>query len=282
MDKAVRIVSKVGNSALVFVTAESLKGTTIFSGHDRILQIKIPRMNSEDLEAYKMKMSNISHPYMAEIAICFVQALLDNYQDVKVTVEQYIGNKIFYNKSKFEMPEWCKGFTRIGNQVRVLYLVEDLFCQYMCENDSKLSGRIQLHEALEETGKIQVKQLEQLRFREEEEDILLVLHQIIEEGTNCKDIHIVMTESQYSSRDKNMALLKDGCFNIKGDDLINVLMKRVGRPVSLKKVSDQLHKEGILDEDSDKRTKKVASRRHYVINIAMLENYCRFSKAGEI
>ena len=91
-----------------------------------------------------------------------------------------------------------------------------------------------------------------------------------------------MTESQYSSGDKNMALLKDGCFNIKGDVLISVLMKRVGRPVSLKKVSDQLHKEGILDEDSDKRTKKVASRRHYVINIAMLENYCRFSKAGEI
>ena len=282
LDKAVRIMSKVGNSALVFVTAESLKGTTIFSGHDRILQIKIPRMNSEDLEAYKMKMSNISHPYMAEIAICFVQALLDNYQDVKVTVEQYIGNKIFYNKSKFEMPEWCKGSTRIGNQVRVLYLVEDLFCQYMCENDSKLSGRIQLHEPLEETGKIQVKQLEQLRFREEEEDILLVLHQIIEEGTNCKDIHIVMTESQYSSGDKNMALLKDGCFNIKGDVLISVLMKRVGRPVSLKKVSDQLHKEGILDEDSDKRTKKVASRRHYVINIAMLENYCKFLEVGEV
>ena len=56
LDKAVRIMSKVGNSALVFVTAESLKGTTIFSGHDRILQIKIPRMNSEDLEANKMKM----------------------------------------------------------------------------------------------------------------------------------------------------------------------------------------------------------------------------------
>ena len=282
LDKAVRTVSKVGNSALIFITAESLKGSTIFSSHDRILQIKIPRMDSEELSIYKMSMADISHSYMAEIAVRFVQVLLDNYQDVRETVEQYIGNNIFYNKSKFEMPEWCKGSTRVGNQVRVLYLVEDLFCQYMCENDSKLSGRIQLHEALEETGKIQVKQLERLSSLEKEEDILLMLYQIIEEGTNCKDIHIVMTESQYSSGDKNMALLKDGCFNIKGDDLINVLMKRVGRPVSLKKVSDQLHKEGILDEDSDKRTKKVASRRHYVINIAMLENYCRFSKAGEI
>lgn len=282
LDKAVRTVSKVGNSALIFITAESLKGSTIFSSHDRILQIKIPRMDSEELSIYKMSMADISHSYMAEIAVRFVQVLLDNYQDVRGTVEQYIGNNIFYNKSKFEMPEWCKGSTRVGNQVRVLYLVEDLFCQYMCENDSKLSGRIQLHEALEETGKIQVKQLERLSSLEKEEDILLMLYQIIEEGTNCKDIHIFMTESQYSSRDKNMALLKDGCFNIKGDDLVNVLMKRVGRPVSLKKVSDQLHKEGILDEDSDKRTKKVASRRHYVINIAMLENYCRFLKAGEI
>lgn len=282
LDKAVRTVSKVGNSALIFITAESLKGSTIFSSHDRILQIKIPRMDSEELSIYKMSMADISHSYMAEIAIRFVQVLLDNYQDVRETVEQYIGNNIFYNKSKFEMPEWCKGSTRVGNQVRVLYLVEDLFCQYMCENDSKLSGRIQLHEALEETGKIQVKQLERLSSLEKEEDILLMLYQIIEEGTNCKDIHIVMTESQYSSGDKNMALLKDGCFNIKGEDLINVLMKRVGRPVSLKKVSDQLHKEGILDEDSDKRTKKVASRRHYVINIAMLENYCKFLGVGEV
>lgn len=282
LDKAVRTVSKVGNSALIFITAESLKGSTIFSIHDRILQIKIPRMDSEELLIYKMSMADISHSYMAEIAVRFVQVLLDNYQDVRETVEQYIGNNIFYNKSKFEMPEWCKGSTRVGNQVRVLYLVEDLFCQYMCENDSKLSGRIQLHEALEETGKIQVKQLERLSSLEKEEDILLMLYQIIEEGTNCKDIHIVMTESQYSSGDKNMALLKDGCFNIKGEDLINVLMKRVGRPVSLKKVSDQLHKEGILDEDSDKRTKKVASRRHYVINIAMLENYCKFLGVGEV
>lgn len=282
LDKAVRTVSKVGNSALIFITAESLKGSTIFSSHDRILQIKIPRMDSEELSIYKMSMADISHSYMAEIAVRFVQVLLDNYQDVRETVEQYIGNNIFYNKSKFEMPEWCKGSTRVGNQVRVLYLVEDLFCQYMCENDSKLSGRIQLHEALEETGKIQVKQLERLSSLEKEEDILLMLYQIIEEGTNCKDIHIVMTESQYSSGDKNMALLKDGCFNIKGEDLINVLMKRVGRPVSLKKVSDQLHKEGILDEDSDKRTKKVASRRHYVINIAMLENYCKFLGVGEV
>lgn len=282
LDKAVRTVSKVGNSALIFITAESLKGSTIFSSHDRILQIKIPRMDSEELSIYKMSMADISHSYMAEIAVRFVQVLLDNYQDVRETVEQYIGNNIFYNKSKFEIPEWCKGSTRVGNQVRVLYLVEDLFCQYMCENDSKLSGRIQLHEALEETGKIQVKQLERLSSLEKEEDILLMLYQIIEEGTNCKDIHIVMTESQYSSGDKNMALLKDGCFNIKGEDLINVLMKRVGRPVSLKKVSDQLHKEGILDEDSDKRTKKVASRRHYVINIAMLENYCKFLDVGEV
>lgn len=282
LDKAVRTVSKVGNSALIFITAESLKGSTIFSSHDRILQIKIPRMDSEELSIYKMSMADISHSYMAEIAVRFVQVLLDNYQDVRETVEQYIGNNIFYNKSKFEIPEWCKGSTRVGNQVRVLYLVEDLFCQYMCENDSKLSGRIQLHEALEETGKIQVKQLERLSSLEKEEDILLMLYQIIEEGTNCKDIHIVMTESQYSSGDKNMALLKDGCFNIKGEDLINVLMKRVGRPVSLKKVSDQLHKEGILDEDSDKRTKKVASRRHYVINIAMLENYCKFLDIGEV
>lgn len=67
LDKAVRTVSKVGNSALIFITAESLKGSTIFSSHDRILQIKIPRMDSEELSIYKMSMADISHSYMAEI-----------------------------------------------------------------------------------------------------------------------------------------------------------------------------------------------------------------------
>lgn len=284
LDKAVRLVSKVSNSALIFITAESLKGTTIFSGHDRILQIRIPRMTPENLERYKMNMHTISYPGMAMIAEQFVQRLLDNYQEVKNTVEKYVGNNgIFYNeKSKFELPEWCKGSTRIGNQMRVLYLVEDLFCQYMCNNDTTLSGRNQLYKALEESGKIQIKQLEQLRFHEEEDDILLVLQQIIKEGTNCKDIQIVISESQYSPNESNMALNKDGCFNIKGDVLMKVLTKRTGRPVSLKKVSDQLHKEDILEEDLDKRTKKVASKRHYVINIDMLNNYCESLKVDMI
>ena len=109
------------------------------------------------------------------------------------------------------MPQWCNGSTRIGNQIRVLYLVEDLFCQYMCGSDTILSGRSQLREALEESGKIQVMQLEQVRYKEEDKDLLEVLHEIILEGAGCKDIKIVLNQEEYSE-DEEMALSKEDVF----------------------------------------------------------------------
>ncbi len=286
LDKAARMVSKVGNSALIFITAESLRGEAIFSGYDRILQIRIPKMSSEELESYKNKMSNLTLSGMSEIAVRFVQKLIDNYEDVKITVEKYTKNSILNNhRPKFEMPKWCNGSTRIGNQIRVLYLVEDLFCQYMCGSDTILSGRSQLREALEESGKIQVMQLEQVRYKEEDKDLLEVLHEIILEGAECKDIKIVLNQEEYSE-DEEMALSKEDAFYIRGPLLINVLMCRMGRVVTLKEISDRLHNAGVLEEEwgekVNKRTKQYKNKRHYVINKSLLDRYCRVLKAALI
>ena len=51
-------------------------------------------------------------------------------------------------------------------------------------------------------------------------------------------------------------------------------MNHIGHPVSLRKVSDELHDAGVLVEDIDKRSKKFMSRRHYVIAVDALDRYC--------
>lgn len=48
----------------------------------------------------------------------------------------------------------------------------------------------------------------------------------------------------------------------------------LGRTCSAKRLSDAMHDAGILEEDTDARTKKFGSCRHYVINYVLLKQYC--------
>jgi len=66
------------------------------------------------------------------IAVDFLQKLLNSFDEVKKDVEDYL--------CKFKQPIWCKGSTRIGNQCRVLLLVEYLFRKYVCRMDACISA----------------------------------------------------------------------------------------------------------------------------------------------
>ena len=79
LDQSTRMVSGSRNSANIFVTSESLKGRSIFSAADRMLQIYIRRMTDEELFNYKSKLSEIPDYAMSMIALNFVQRLLNNY-----------------------------------------------------------------------------------------------------------------------------------------------------------------------------------------------------------
>lgn len=79
LDQFTRMVSGSRNSANIFVTSESLKGSSIFSAADRMLQIYIRRMTDEELFKYKSKLSEIPDYAMSMIALNFVQSLLNNY-----------------------------------------------------------------------------------------------------------------------------------------------------------------------------------------------------------
>lgn len=266
LDQATRIVSGSRNSANIFVTSESFKDISIFSAADRMLQIYIKRMTDEELSKYKSELSSIPDYAMSEIALGFVQELLNKFEQVKKDVADYLRD--------FRQPAWCKGSTRIGNQYRVLLLVEYLFCKYVYGNNPDISAKCKLEEALQQQGERQLKQLNSLRQKDEERNILLALDEIIKEGTKSKDIKIFLARAQYSDQTGEQALLDGNYFYITGNALQTCLMNHIGYPVSLRKVSDELHDAGVLIEDIDKRSKKFMSRRHYVIAVDALSRYC--------
>lgn len=152
--------------------------------------------------------------------------------------------------------------------------MEHLFCKYVCSGNTQNSAHRELDEALQRQGKRQLKQLDSLRQKDEECNVLLVLDEIIKEGTKSKDIKISMVRAQYSDQTGNQAFLDDNYFYITGNALQACLMNHIGYPVSLRKVSDELHDAGVLVEDIDKRSKKFMSRRHYVIAVDALDRYC--------
>lgn len=266
LDQATRIVSGSRNSANIFVTSESFKDSSIFSTADRMLQIHIRRMTDKELSEYKSRLSEIPDYAMPMIAVDFLQKLLNSFDEVKKDVEDYL--------CKFKQPIWCKGSTRIGNQCRVLLLVEYLFRKYVCRMDACISANNELTKALQQQGELQLKCLDLLRQKDEECNILLVLDEIIKEGTKSTDIKISLARSQYSDQTGDHAFLDGNYFYITGNALQTCLMNHIGHPVSLRKVSDELHDAGVLVEDIDKRSKKFMSRRHYVIAVDALDRYC--------
>lgn len=266
LDQATRIVSGSRNSANIFVTSESFKDSSIFSAADRMLQIRISRMADDELSRYKDKLSKIPEYAMPMIAVHFLQKLLNSFEQVKKEVADYLND--------FKQPAWCKGSTRIGNQCRVLLLVEHLFCKHVCHMDAGISANSELTRALQQQGERQLKYLDSLRQKDEECNILLVLDEIIKEGTKSTDIKISLVRSQYSDQTGDQAFLNGNYFYITGNALQACLMNHIGYPVSLRKVSDELHDAGVLVEDIDKRSKKFMSRRHYVIAVDALDRYC--------
>lgn len=267
LDLVTRVASGVRNSAFVFMTAETLEKSSIFSALDRMFQVNIPKKSAVELNELKATVSRLRNEEMVAIVGKFVQQIIDNYTSVTQDVKKYM--------DEFTNPVWCVGNTRIGNQVRVISLVEFLFRKYVCNNDTRRSMYDELMKALEEQGKKQVRMLTQLREAEEQIDFLLVLNEVIAEGTKCKDINIVLANAQYSEENGEQALNDGHCFILTRQALQKCLMSRLGKPVSMKKVSDELHDAGVLIEDVDKRTRKYHNVRHYFLDIKALERYCK-------
>lgn len=265
LDILTRIASGVKNTAGIIITAESIKGSGIFSGQDRLLQLRIPKMDDDVLEEYKNKLSQFSDYEMSEIAQRFVKKIIDDFDNAESMINNFI--------EKYKMPDYCKSSTRLGRHTMLVALTEHLFCHYIFKDDSELSRRNSLYEALERNGILQTKQLIKLRSEEQKSSYIIELYEMFEARESCEDIKFITDASKYHDTGNDQALYDkvENRLLITSNALQTALMKRLKVPVSIKKVSDELHDSGILIEDLDKRSIKYRSRRHYSIDVDMLK-----------
>ena len=97
------------------------------------------------------------------------------------------------------------------------------------------------------------------------------------------DIHITRDPKQYDENRIGSAywdISKNVCY-ITSNNLADILRKRMGHAVSVRKVSEELHDFGVLIEDKDKRSVKFRQRRHYLIDYMALKNVCSYLAGDE-
>lgn len=275
LDAVTRIASENKMAAMIFITAESIEGESIFSEQDRLLEIHIPKMTGE-LAEYKNALATMKQKEMASIAQAFAKAVMRDVQKTKELIQGFVQD--------YQVPEWVDVTTRLGHHIMIILLSEYLFRMLICKGDDRISHLSDLRNALEVNGKKQTKELKLLRSKENERSYILEIFDILENrAQDNSDIHITRDPKQYDENRIGSAywdISKNVCY-ITSNNLADILRKRMGHAVSVRKVSEELHDFGVLIEDKDKRSVKFRQRRHYLIDYMALKNVCSYLAGDE-
>lgn len=266
LDSVTRLISNNISNTNVFVTGESVKDMAIGSTRDRMLQISVPKMDGAHLVGLKKAKDMLSDSYMAELAAFFADEIIKNYDAVLGDIKSFL--------KEYQHPEYLGGGTRIPSHIKFIQLTEFLFRKYYCGDDPDLSCKENLYQALEHQAKIQEMELLEQEAKKEE-DYVVVFYDMIQK----KEITTVADVYSYTA-DSGTALIHNGKIYIRGEVLQEALFKRYEHVVPQKKVINALHGAGILEEDRDARTKKIKDKRHYVVPIGLLRQYCK-KKEGQ-
>lgn len=270
LDNLVRHIGQHINCANVIITGETMKKMGIFSCMDRILQIKVPKMSSEELKELKNKMNQLQDSFMVYLAGEFLSRLMKNYDNVQRFVQEYWDHNCFKGDANFD--------TRTHHQGMFIKLTEEVFCKYMCGSLPEASGREKLHMALEKNYQSQQRELQWKRQEECDRDIVIDVYEMLH--AHDQYVKIFTVRDMYCPSNET-CLLDNGKIFIRGDALVKGMYEYYKRTVSLKKVTDALKQAGILEEDTDARTKKFMGRRHYVLSVTMMKNYVKWRQECE-
>lgn len=267
LDNLVHHSDKNINSANVIITGETMEKMGIFSCKDRILQIKVPRMESKELQEIKKKMSLLSDDYMAGLAVAFQQELMKNYMKVCQTIKQYMTENLDKTGMNYD--------TRTYHHMTFIKLTEKLFRKYMCNDLSDLSGKQELNKAIERNYQIQQRELQWERQEECDNDYVRDVYLMLCGGNRY--LEVVTNKIMYCPNNANFYMHENKSY-VTRTALVNGMNKYYKHAVSWKKIVDALHEAGVLDEDDKVRTKKFVDKRHYVILMDMIEDYLKFQQ----
>lgn len=271
LDIIIRHIGQQQNCANVIITGESLDKMGIFSCKDRILQIRISKMDSDSLKARKQALKGLKQGDMATIAQKFLEKIMKNYDDVRRSITKFFSEQDFVEGANYD--------TRTYRHGLFIKLTEQLFRKYMCYGLEKESGKEALETALAYNYDIQQKELLWERKRAGCNDIVVDVDDML----NAKDKYLKAISDllQYQTCNANESFyVGNGKVCITKMALQNGMMKFYQRSISVKEIVDALHNAGILEEDSNTRTKKFNGTRHYVISLEMLDNYKKWSRSS--
>ncbi len=151
--------------------------------------------------------------------------------------------------------------------MKYIQMTEFLYRKYFCDRNTNMSCKNDLDKALEEQAKIQERELLE-QEAEMEEDYVVVFNVMIEN----KEIELV-TERNLYYPGSDSALVYNNKIYITGIVLQKVFSGHYKWVIPGKVITDAFHNAGILEEDTDARTKKFNGIRHYVVSIDMLKLY---------
>ena len=264
LDVLCRHVSGVKQCAQIILTGERLDDMGIFSCRDRILQIKVPKMESNELAETKRMLNRIQFDYIPGLAMKFAEALVNNQEMLRNDIED------FFQQVSSENTEQDYSL-RIPQHANYLKLTEMLYRKYLLNSSTEDSCKELFYEAIDKNYAIQRAELLQTR-NDEECDVVVEILNMLNGGI------LMCIDDIRCYRPNNMEvpsyLLHDGKICITKNILQTGMNRHLGKTCSAKQLSDAMHDAGILEEDMDSRTKKICTHRHYVINYYLLKQYC--------
>lgn len=260
LDKLTREICLHPGYANVIITGESIKNMAMFSAYDRMFQVTIPKMSTDDFKNLKHRMNTLSDSLMPRLAVFFLHRLIADYENIQKTIQDYLNN---YQPIGFEDPT-----VRISSHIKFLRLAEYLYRTYICNSSHELSYKTPFENALKENALIQQKAL-LIKIRCEE-DINYI--KAFYECLTQKDKYIVVATSMADYvPSTNTCLLDNDRIFITRTALINSLSEYLEIPIKPRTIINELRDAGLLDTDSSASfTKKKKNVRHYVIYYELL------------
>lgn len=261
LDDIVRHIETSPDCANAIVTGEHIQG--IFSCIDRMLVINIPRMDAEKLANLKAKLGIIPDNTMSIIAYLFAKELVNHIEEVKEDCKQ------FYNDNYAKTINDAGSSTRTYRHCCFIKLTEFLYCKYCCGNSKQLSAHDELYKALEKQYAIQQEQLRKLSIAEQHDYVSEVRDMLDGED---KYLRVETDIEQYSDYLESCVLLNDLIY-ITRSALTYGMTKYYGATIDINKVVNALRDGAVLIRGSDTLTKKLDTKRHYVIDLKLLKHY---------
>ena len=270
LDIVSRHVDATLDCANVILTGETMEKMGIFSCMDRIFQVRIPKMDAKQIEELKERISALAPGLMSSAALVFVDSLMKNYDAVLKDIQE------FYHKNRINSA--ADGYaTRMHRHALFIRMTAYLFEKYVFWPENILSrDRDRLDEVMQEQIRQQELDLQKIRSSEEPRDYIVDFYELIAANDKYIKVHSNTKEYQYDNIGTS-CLLQHGKLYITTNSLKKAFFRCYEKYVPIKGVIDELHNQGILEEEpaSKGRQKNFLNQKHYVISMCYLISYLR-------